>query len=120
MRETLTRGAWYGLDNGKLAAIVVKKIDLIISVAQFLHGKDHKITLITLEFSDARLKSGLWRFFFYNSLLKAIFKIKLTKVLLTGRHVRQRLQDQKFFVSSTREVTIDHVPSLGRAMTTAN
>ena len=112
MRETLTRAAWYGLDNGKLAAIVVKKIDLIISVAQFLHGKDHE--------NYSNYPYNLVYGFFLQFSAESDLTIKLTKVLLTGRRVRQRLLDQTFFVSSTREVTIDHFSSLGRVMTTAN
>ena len=94
LRETLTRAAWYGLHNSKLAATVVKKNDFIISVAQFLHGKDHE-NYSNYPLSFLKLAKILAHgFFFYNSLLKAIFKIKLTKVLLTGRRVRQRLQDK--------------------------
>ena len=71
-----------------------------------------------LGFLKVALQFGLWIFLQFSA--ESDLTIKLTKVLLTGRRVRQRLPDQNFFVSSTREVTSDHVPSLGRAMTTAN
>ena len=74
-------------------------------------AKTVKIILITLT---------ICFMFFLQFSAESDLKIKLTKVLLTGGRVRQRLPDQNVFVSSTRELTIDHVSSLGRAMTTAN
>ena len=63
LRDTLTRTARYGLDNGKLAAIVVKKKYLIISVAQFLHDKDgENYSNYPLRFLKPTVQSGLWIF----------------------------------------------------------